>query len=136
MCWCVPVIEARPEISRQDRRMTADFGGAENAAGEGEPISETAGQSVLEGHLPTGVQHRHARADSAVPVGERSTLPGWIATAAPARRPSVVSSTGPAKRQKEKWFQSGFSGVMESECGIGRVGDPYTEPRNVMRLVR
>ena len=50
------------------------------------------------------------RAESAVPVGERSTLPGWMATAAPARKPSAVRSTLPANRQKEKCRQSGFSG--------------------------
>ena len=50
------------------------------------------------------------RAESAVPVGERSTLPGRIATAAllVSSRPSRL--TGPAKRQNEKCRQSGLVG--------------------------
>ena len=50
------------------------------------------------------------RAEAAVPVGERSTLPGWIATAAVAERCLPLRSSGPAKRQNEKWFHSSFSG--------------------------
>ena len=50
------------------------------------------------------------RAESPVPVGERSILPGWIATALVVRRISPSRSTVPAKQQNEICRQSAFTG--------------------------
>ena len=41
------------------------------------------------------------RAETAVPVGERSSLPGWIATTDCARKAVPSRVIGPAKRQNE-----------------------------------
>ena len=50
------------------------------------------------------------RADTAVPVGERSILPGSMATAWRARSLLPSRLTGPANRQKEKYVQPGYCG--------------------------
>ncbi len=58
------------------------------------------------------------RAEQPVPVGERSTLPGRIATAlAPVHAPFSATS-GPANWQKEMWRQSGFSGWTKPSCAL------------------
>ena len=58
------------------------------------------------------------RAETAVPVGERSILAGWIETTDLARSPSASCSGVPAKRQKEWWRQSGFSGWLNRICRL------------------
>ena len=57
-------------------------------------------------------------ADSAVPVGERSILPGWIATAERARNSAPSRVSGPAKRQNEKWRQSGLVGCTKPRLSV------------------
>ena len=99
-----------------------------------EPISDTAVS-----WSPSAISPRACstamRAESAVPVGERSTLPGRIATAALARRPSASRSRAPAKRQKEMWRQSGFSGWWKPSASLAARGDAHPEAGNVVGLV-
>ena len=71
---------------------------------------------------PTCIRPRAAitaiRADTAVPVGERSIFPGLITTAERLAKPDLVSSKGPAKAQKEICLQSGLSGWVNPSCSV------------------
>ena len=49
-------------------------------------------------------------ADKAVPVGDLSIFPGFMATADLKCLPLLPSNNEPQKWQKEKWFQSEYVG--------------------------
>ena len=90
MCWWVPVIQARPEIGRHDRRPAADRRLAGDRAVEARADDRQRGVAVADLHLAPGVQHGHARAaagagrravdlagldDDGVRAGERAVAP-------------------------------------------------------------
>ena len=105
----MPVIQPRPEISGRIAGRWPTWVVPRIRPLKVEPISDTA-VSRSPGPISPLACRTAIRADSAVPVGERSTLPGRIATAAPARSSPPSRTTGPANRQNEMWSQSGFSG--------------------------
>ena len=100
-----------------------------------EPISDTAVSRSPSAIWPRACSTA-MRADSAVPVGERSTLPGRIATAALARRPSGPRSSGAGEQAEGDVPPVRVLGVVEAERLVRRLGDAHPEARDVVRLVR
>ncbi|HYW17682.1 MAG TPA: TonB-dependent receptor plug domain-containing protein [Allosphingosinicella sp.] len=85
MCWWVPVIQARPEISGRMAGRSPTMPRPTMRPVKVEPITDSR-VSVSPSAISPRAARRAMRADSAVPVGERSTLPGCTATADPAVR--------------------------------------------------
>ena len=85
-----------PADLRADRGRNTDRSRAEYPAAEFRTDDRYAGETVFDPHFAAGM-----RADTAVPDGERSSLPGWIATTERARISEPLRSSAPANRQKE-----------------------------------
>ncbi len=135
MCWWMPVIQPRPEISGRIAGMLADGGHAEDAPGEGRADERDGGQGLAFGHLAAGVQHRHAGRERG--AGRRAVD---LAGADRHRRPGAEAvgrrvRAAPAKRQKEMWRQSGFSGWWKPRASVAASADAHAEAGDVVGLV-
>ena len=75
------------------------------------------------------------RAEAPVPVGERSILPGWMATALAAVSMPSRCSTGAAIWQNEMCVQSALVGWREAELLVGGAGDADAGLGQLARLV-
>ena len=82
----MPVIHPRPEISGTMAARPPTVVSLVIVPENVEPITERAVRRSPVFITPRACS-RAIRAESAVPVGDRSTLPGWMATAAPVSRP-------------------------------------------------
>lgn len=106
MYWCEPVIQARPLMLGTMARRSPTVTARRSLPTNSELMMDVALKS-WPGVICPFAASKAMRADTAVPVGDLSTLPGSIATAERAVKPVGVVLRGPANKQKETCCQSG-----------------------------